>query len=76
MTEPMYIHICNFTDYPDIRHEFEGQICYFDFSTQFGPLFLRGDGEPKKVQPINPNCWSWRAFGDWYDTVSIKQPST
>lgn len=66
----MVIHICSHCTEPEVRHRFEGKVCLFEFSERFGPLFLRfGDLEPKQVQPINPNCWHWRAFQDWFDNV-------
>ena len=64
------IHLCSWATVPEVRHEFEGKICLFEFSEMFGPLFLKfGDLEPRKIQPVNPECWSWRAFGDWFDNV-------
>ena len=37
----------------------------WEFSPQFGPLFLRKDKEPLKNQPIKENHPSWKPFYKW-----------
>lgn len=57
----MKLHICDFTTVADIQI---GKV-RFDFSERFGPLFIRKNGAPLKVQPL-PGSASWAAFNDWY----------
>jgi len=67
------MHICDFTTVADVRIVWNGRVVRFDFSRMFGPLFLRlTDGEPKKIQPINPKCHSWQAFEAWHQQYKIK----
>jgi hypothetical protein len=63
----MLVHLCNFTTVEDVQVSWNGRKIRFDFSERFGPLFLRlGDGEPKEIQPMNPQCQSWQAFEKWH----------
>lgn len=57
----MIIHICTSTTVADIEQDGYR----FDFSEQFGPLFLTKKGEPLKNQPM-PKSRAWKAFDKWY----------
>jgi hypothetical protein len=46
-----------------------GKLWRWEFTRWFGPLFVRKDGEPLAVQPVND--YAWDTFEAWYTKYKV-----
>lgn len=65
------LHVCSFHDCSGsamVGH----RVVHWDFSYQFGPLFVSGEGVPWKNQPKS-NSREWRAFETWFTELQAER---
>lgn len=65
------VRICSCTDATG-SGTVNGKKFQWDFSEQFGPLFLTSKGVPMRTQPLNGPAW--RAFNAWYPGYRAAHP--
>lgn len=66
---PMHsVHICCFAE-AEGRATVRGKEWRWEFSKEFGPIFLRKNGEPLTNQPVSSRHPVWKAFEDWYEAT-------
>lgn len=58
---------CSHALYEGHGEDVAGKVWRWTFNPQFGPLFLRKDGEPLARQPIRENHPAWGPFQRWLD---------
>jgi hypothetical protein len=56
---------CSFSEATIVGLDRLGRTVRFEFSEQFGPLFLRANGEPLQKQP-HPRSAAWAVFEEWH----------
>jgi hypothetical protein len=59
------VPICSFHDADGRGTDINGRTWRWEFSRQFGPLFVNPQGKPLKAQPAE-NSPAWGAFNKWY----------
>lgn len=68
------LHICTFTTHTAEGMDRNGRLWRWDFSPEFGPLFLDHKGVPLKVQPIAEKHPAWVPFNEWHATIKVARP--
>jgi len=62
-----YCRQCSHSSFLGSGCDETGHLWRWDFSPQFGPLFLRKDGEPLAHQPEGADHPAWGAFEKWLE---------
>jgi hypothetical protein len=60
------VRICSFHDASGEGVDINGRMWRWDFSRQFGPLWIDHRGNPLKVQPAETSP-AWSVFNRWYE---------
>lgn len=66
------IRICSFHETDGEGVDVNGRTWRWEFSSQFGPLFVDTRGNPIKIQPPEKSP-AWPVFQCWYDQRSTQQ---
>lgn len=65
------VRICCFNTSSGEGVDRNGRTWRWDFSPQFGPVFIDKHGRPLKAQPVSENHVVWPVFNAWY--AKLKQ---
>ena len=61
-----YCARCSHARFEGEGRDKRGKLWRWEFSPQYGPLFLRTDGEPLVHQPIREDHPAWEPFEAWH----------